>query len=350
MTRWLGVCVVLLCGLGLAKIGASGPGTALPGEELYREACAACHGYDGRGADQSVLGFDSPPDFTDCNFATREPDADWLAVAHQGGPVRGFSTAMPAFGGVFSREELMKILGYIRTFCVDDAWPRGELNHPRALVTTKAYPEDEMILEAALKGSTTDHGFAAVYESRVGARGQMEFKVPIAYDDRDPRGHIGNVALGWKQVVRQSLQRGYILTVGGEVAFPTGTGGFVLEPYVTYGKNLPSDAFLQMLVGLEAGPGEEASSLMAHGVLGKTFIAGSWGRAWSPMVEVLHRRKGGRVTIDLVPQFQVTLNQRQHVAMNIGLRIPSSGGLDESPALVMYLLWEWFDGGFLEGW
>jgi hypothetical protein len=27
-----------------------------------------------------------PPDFTDCRFAAREPDADFFAVVHQGDP------------------------------------------------------------------------------------------------------------------------------------------------------------------------------------------------------------------------------------------------------------------------
>ncbi|RPJ81890.1 MAG: hypothetical protein EHM18_16350, partial [Acidobacteria bacterium] len=62
------------------------------GEQLYREACASCHGIDGRGVEQDRLGFDLPvPDFTDCSFATREPDSDWVAVGHAGGPARTFS-------------------------------------------------------------------------------------------------------------------------------------------------------------------------------------------------------------------------------------------------------------------
>lgn len=47
------------------------------GAELYKAACAACHGADGRGTTPAVLGFDPPiPDFTECSFSTVEPDAD----------------------------------------------------------------------------------------------------------------------------------------------------------------------------------------------------------------------------------------------------------------------------------
>src|SRR5690606_3960124 len=114
---------------------------ARSGAELYRDACAACHGVDGTGQPRSVVGFDLPlPDFTDCSFATREPDADWFAVVHEGGGVRGFHRMMPAFGEALTDEEIQRTLDYIRTLCEEaDEWPRGELNLPRALVTEKAY-------------------------------------------------------------------------------------------------------------------------------------------------------------------------------------------------------------------
>ena len=63
------------------------------GEEIYRQACATCHGIDGTGAPQSVVGFELPlpnghdfPDFTDCATNTVEPLADWVAVVASGRP------------------------------------------------------------------------------------------------------------------------------------------------------------------------------------------------------------------------------------------------------------------------
>jgi len=111
------------------------------GRELYMSACAACHGANGTGVPQSRVGWDLPlPDFNDCNFASREPNDDWMAVAHDGGPARGFSKLMPAFGDVLTAEELELVLIHMRTFCASSDWPRGELNLPRALATEKAYP------------------------------------------------------------------------------------------------------------------------------------------------------------------------------------------------------------------
>lgn len=138
--------IVCACALSSPRAGGA-PGPldleTASGPELYRAACAACHGADGTGAPAHQVGFDEPlPDFSDCGFATREPDADWLAVARWGGPTRAFSSMMPAFGEALSEEQLLRALSHVRTFCSDRRWPRGELNLPLALFTEKAYPED----------------------------------------------------------------------------------------------------------------------------------------------------------------------------------------------------------------
>ena len=71
------------------------------------------------------------------------------------------------------------------------------------------------------------------------------------------------------------------------------------------------------------------------------------------MVEVVSERdfeEGARANVDLVPQFQVTLNQRQHIRADVGLQVPVTNTAGRSKQLVFCLLWDWFDGGFLEGW
>lgn len=83
---------------------------ALSGQSLYDASCANCHGLDGNGLEPALLAFEEElPDFTDCDFAAREPDGDWIAVAHEGGPVRGFSEMMPAFRGALDEEQLGRI-------------------------------------------------------------------------------------------------------------------------------------------------------------------------------------------------------------------------------------------------
>ena len=159
----------------------SDPRPERSGEELYRFACAACHGGDGTGAPQDRVGFADPlPDFTECSFNTPEAAADWFAVAHAGGPVRAFSRRMPAFGAALTAAELERTVRYVRGLCDDDSWPRGDLNFPRALVTEKAFPENEALLTTAVQsGSAREVTNAFIYERRIGARSQWEVQVPL---------------------------------------------------------------------------------------------------------------------------------------------------------------------------
>ncbi len=335
------------------------------GEELYQEACANCHGPNGTGAPRSQVAFDAPiPDFTDCNFATREPDGDWIAVAHQGGPTRGFSEKMPAFGDALTEAQLQKIMDHIRSMCPDDDWPRGELNLPRPLVTEKAYPEDEAVLTSSVdvenEGAVMNE---FVYERRFGARNQLEVVVPFGFRERSDGswtgGHLGDVAIGTKRAVYHSLESGSIFSLTGEVLLPTGaeeqgfgSGTTVFEPFASYGQILPAGGFFHFQGGAEIPLTRPTQEAFFRGTLGKSFASGRWGRTWSPMVELLGSRElesGATTHWDLAPQMQVTLNTRQHVMLNVGVQIPvDDPGRDTR--VTVYLLWDWFDGGFLEGW
>jgi len=339
-------------------------GQAGSGEELYRSSCAACHAADGRGTGRSTVGFELPlPDLTDCNFAVREPDSDWGAIIHNGGPARGFSEIMPAFGEALTTEQIQKILDHVRGFCSDPAWPRGELNLPRPLVTEKAFPEDETVLTTTINAE----GPAAVlnkitYERRFGARNQVEFSVPFSFAKRGSwAGGVGDIALAYKRVLLHSLRSGSIFSATAESVLPTGDAarGFgkgvtVLEFFATYGQILPSDSFLQVQAGVEAPTREASKAAFWRAAMGRSFSqAGGFGRAWSPMVELLGERdfeSGAKVNWDVVPQFQVTLSTRQHIMANFGVRVPVTNTLGRPVQFMLYVLWDWFDGGLRDGW
>jgi hypothetical protein len=71
------------------------------------------------------------------------------------------------------------------------------------------------------------------------------------------------------------------------------------------------------------------------------------------MMEFLVARQiqpGARIEFDIAPQFQVTLAQRQHVRVNIGVRIPANNFNNRPVELGFYMLWDWFDGPFFDGW
>lgn len=366
-TRAVGI-VLLMMGSTAASGAAQPDGLETDASrDLYQRACAACHGPDGRGAPTSQVGFDVPlPDFTDCRFATREPDGDWLAVTHDGGPVRGFDRMMPAFGRALSADEIQGAIDHIRTLCTERAWPRGELNLPRALVTEKAYPEDEAVLttivDAEGPGAVTNE---LLYEKRFGPRDQIEIAVPLEAA-ADGRGHwsgaVGDIAVGWKRALFHSLPHGSIVSVTGEIVFPTGDEAkglgndtAIVEPFATYGQILPLDSFVHLQGGFELPLDPDAAEREAfwRATLGKTFTQGAFGRSWSPMIEILGAKAlvdGESPQWDVLPQVQITLNQRQHIMVNLGVRLPVTDA-DERPTQVLaYLLWDWFDGGFFEGW
>jgi hypothetical protein len=87
--------------------------------------------------------------------------------------------------------------------------------------------------------------------------------------------------------------------------------------------------------------------------LGKSFSEHELGRMWSPMVEMIGTRDltGGAVTDwDLIPELQVTLDRRQHIRAALGYRFPITDSAGRPSQIMAYLLWDWFDGGLLEGW
>jgi hypothetical protein len=312
---------------------------------------------------------DALPDFTDCEFGPREPDADWLAVMHEGGPARAFGRMMPAFGHALTSEQLDRVVAHLRAFCPEAAWPRGELNLPRALVTEKAFPEDEAVLTTAI--ATGGAGAVAsklVYERRIGARNQVEVIVPFTFGEQlgaagsGWQGGVGDLALGAKRVLAHSRARGTIVSAAGEIILPIGDealglskGTALFEPFIAFGQILPADGFVQAQAGIELpfDTGVAPQEAFWRIALGRSFSQGRWGRSWSPMVELLAARElesGQQVQWDLAPQMQVTLSTRQHIMASAGVRFPLTDREARHAQVVVYLLWDWFDGPLFGGW
>lgn len=336
------------------------------GAELYRSACVSCHGPDGKGAPRGTVGFDTPlPDFSDCSFTTPEPNRDWESTIHLGGPARAFSRRMPAFGDALSDLEIEKIIEYVRGFCTDRRWPRGDLNAPRPLITEKAFPENEAFVVTTVTPSDPARiETRFVYEQRIGARSQFEVVVPFNLQ-RSAGGWnrgLGDVAVAFKQVVFDSLRSGAIVSAGSELTFPTGKETeflgrrlTIFEPFGTISQRLPHGGFLHVNVGFEfpLNIGTAGDEFYWRAAVGKTFARGRWGRAWSPMVEVLGFRElafGEPAFWDLVPEMQVTISRRQHIKINGGVRVPVNARLGRGNTATVYVLWDWFEGGLFSGW
>lgn len=340
------------------------------GKEIYEAACIGCHGPGGKGHPQTTLGFEPPdtfPDFSDCNGSTREKTYDWKATIHQGGPGRGFSEIMPSFAEALTLEQIEKVMRYLREQCTEPAWPLGEMNLPRALVTEKAFPEDEWVLQTEFNanggGVVTSE---LIFEKRFGARNQIEVAAPFNFLERNNGGWVGGIGdlvLGYKRVVFSTMKTGSIFSLQGEVIAPTGnrfhhlgSGVTTFETFAAFGQLLPRLSFLQIQTGAEfpADTQKASKAVYWRAALGKTFAGnGGFGRSWTPMTEFLADRDletGAKTNWDIVPQLQVTLPRRQHVRLNIGVRTPINNTAGRSTQIMLYVLWDFFDGGLRDGW
>jgi mono/diheme cytochrome c family protein len=337
------------------------------GKQIYDGGCVACHGPNGKGQSQNLAGFEPPPtfpDFSDCPTSTPEPDSQWRAIISNGGPVRGFSEIMPAFKDLLTPDQIGKVIDHVRSLCTEDAWPRGNLNLPRPLITEKAFPENETVIA----GSINVHGTVAttvIYEKRIGASAMIEAIVPFdfTHDSGTWSTALGDVALGYKQKLVHSVKTGSIFSVGGELIAPTGnstlgTGGesTVFEGFVAFGQLLTGNSFLHAQTGIElpAHPDKLPKAYYVRAAIGKTFaMGGGHGRRWSPMVELIVDRdlvEGASTNVDAVPEIQIPINKRMHILGNVGFRIPVNNGADRPKQLMFYVLWDWMDGGLTDGW
>jgi hypothetical protein len=318
--------------------------------------------------ERSHVGFaDAIPDFTDCSYASREAAQDWQTVVSKGGPSRRFSHRMPAFGGALTAAEIERVVDYVRSFCSDMSWPRGELNLPRPIETEKAFPEDEIVVTSS---AVTRRGermvtTSFIYEKRFGARNQWELVVPLSIREQAPGAasrwtgvHVGDIALAVKRAIVHSSSK--ILSIGAEAIFPTGDsnlglgeGTLIYEPFLLGATELPNNSYFQFHFGAElpANTSVVERGAFVRAALGTTIIRG--GRAFSPMAEIIAARpfsSGSKVDYDWIPQMQFTLSRRQHILGSIGVRLPITDRSMRPREFVAYFIWDWFDGPLFGAW
>ena len=327
---------------------------------LYAQACALCHGADGKG---TAWKGDVPiPDFTDCLATTSEPAEHWETIVAHGGKARGLSSTMPAFGEALDPQEIRELVLYLRSFCASaSSYPPGDLNFRRPIETGKAYPEQEVVLKPEFErfpgagGSSTE----VSYENRIGPGFQYEITLPFIFDtvEEPEHGGIGDLEIEAKQVLFFDLPHTQILSGGLGLTLPTGSrerglgeGATAFSPFLAYGKGW-GRTFLQARAGAELSTDADRrpSELFFQAALSQAL--GPPRIAWVPAVEFIGSRNLHDQSDEwaAILEMSKALSRLGHLVGAVGVRLPLTRS-EERYRIVAYLLWDFGDGPFWKGW
>jgi hypothetical protein len=321
--------------------------------EMWDAWCSRCHAKDGTGKVPTPTVTVEPMDFTDCRITTPEGDSDWEAVIAKGGPAVGLSSQMPAFGDFLNAQQITEFVAFIKKFCGERGWPSGNLNLPRPMFAEKAFPENELILTPMVshhKDEPVSFSFAAIYERRLGKRGQIEMVLPIeSVSETGTRSSgVGDFEIGVKYALNPNASN-HLLSAGFDVSTPTGDdakglgeGQFVFEPYLSTATVIGSQSYLQTQFKLEFPKNNAWDDRVAvyniyfgrdARLLPSTFTFG---------VEL----NGENDEVALTPQIRKGLSRTGALAGAFGVRLPLNHRDDQGVTWVGYLLWEYLEPVF----
>jgi len=293
--------------------------------EMWDAWCARCHAQDGSGKVPEPTITVEPMDFTDCKVTSPEPDADWeLAISH-GGPAVGLSNEMPAFGDSLTPGQIRGFVAHMRMMCKDDGWPSGNTNFPRPVFTTKAFPENELVLLPAVSHDTAE--IAVVYERRFGKRSMWEVVLPV-----HSRDGVDEVEVAVKHVLHSTGSR--ILSGGLEVVVPTG----VIEPFLVFGTAI-GGTYLQAQTKYEwpARP-EKADRAFVYNLYAGRDTSNA-PNTWTIGVEL----NGENRELALTPQLRKGLTKTGALGASLGVQVPLNQRQERHTRVVGYLLWEYLE-------
>lgn len=212
----------------------------------------------------------------------RERENDYKAAIYCGGHGRGFSAIMPSFSEALTLPQIDKLVQYLRSFCAEPGWPKGELNFPCAMAREKAFPEDEAIITTAIstKGTPSVSNELA-YEKCLGKLTQVELGIPFSAATDSENGY------------GERLRTESILSAQGEVALPTGNrnrgvgnGVTLFEAFSARSQALPGNSFVQVQAGMEFPTSTRnlPRATFWRTALGKSIQADrGLGRMWPPI-------------------------------------------------------------------
>ena len=205
-----------------------------------------------------------------------------------------------------------------------------------------------------------------IHEQAFGTKGQLEVDLPWDFQNQNHAwdNHVGDMTFGWKQVMYSNLRSGSIFSAAGRDStadreheagrrrnyhrlsrLPHSISSSRANTWVQFqmGADLPVDT--------RNIPPRASSGIRRSGRRSRQDHR--LGRQWSPMVEFLATRDlvdGAKTDWDIMPEMQVTLSRRQHVRANVGVRAPVTDTAGRSPQVYFYVLWDWAEGHFWNGW
>ncbi|MEE8076505.1 MAG: cytochrome c [Candidatus Binatia bacterium] len=91
-------------------------GNAAAGKMIYQENCAPCHGQGGKGDGPGAKLLPvKPADHTNGNVMSKRSDRDLTEIISKGGLDVKKSSFMPAWGGLFTDQQIRDLVAYIRS-------------------------------------------------------------------------------------------------------------------------------------------------------------------------------------------------------------------------------------------
>lgn len=96
------------------KTNPLGADAATAGKTVFDERCASCHGATGAGDGAAAAGLDPKPANLAEVVSTFEDDFLFWRV-NEGGGMEPFNSAMPAWKGILTEEQIWQVIAYLRT-------------------------------------------------------------------------------------------------------------------------------------------------------------------------------------------------------------------------------------------
>jgi mono/diheme cytochrome c family protein len=332
------------------------------GADIFQVNCAVCHGAQGWPDPDSpvVQGLGVvPADFSDTLFNSREGASEWKLVVTHGGEALAFSEKMPAFGETLTEDDIDAVLAYVKTLGGEHDYPDGSLNLFLPIRTKKAFPEDEWVWKQRYTGEDGDNNWKNTleYEFRIGERWQGVLEV--THETEGGESEFGHFEPGFKYVLQHDAKAGKIFTLGANLGVPLNSGAeWELLPYLAFGKILNDSWILQGSGRLKASLDDwDHSSLEFAAIAHWTHTP--WPRSVFPALEMVaevpfERGSGAyrksSVQWSVLPQVRFGLTKRGHVAINAGVELPLNDTERYDWRAYAYLIWDFADGGFFEGW